>query len=1008
MKHMFNIISKSLIVCSSLLMTVQVFAQETGGSYGTRLNVPGSNSQTNWLNPPEETSKFNWQRKKKQPYESYFKTEPLPKWTPPPIPRFRPTNFNVGAFSEFCSTPKDDFIKLINKIETATCYQNNKNSDPSSLEGENNLSLIRSDVYTCRCLYEKAESNATLLGISLNKNKKVSIDIAPRGKTYLEVQSNLKAGSVATITGDEVAVARFSGTALLAGGVASLLHLESNVDQIKSDLEEAIAAGTLKQNSPDEPTSTTETEQKPTNQISENYLNSNVSEGHCISGREFVLFKSLPQEDQIFKEFGNKSFNPSDWSYPKLRNRYNEIMGLLPEERAKYKEEISVLKPKIKYLDSNPIIKAIFAVEENLEASEKVISNIPNKEFQVLARNVMTAPNILKSKTELYKILHDYADVRKKCFGKPGECLEQASKNGKTAKLMSDLKAFIGKPDVKFMQSFGDQNQAKVSRENPYSKPENWTREGLLFHFNEKYPSLSSPSSCLKQSGVDTEECSKVFAEYCPVVETAYRDMAPFDMDDILKDDVDLSLTSTFDIKNLEKNEEFKRLNDEICMTPRKVNPSDERAVTFFDFKKEYCEAKPKPHECNSTDGADIQKIRAAYMGKFKHPMSSNALAFNDVSSQVEIKDMKLADVVKKQQTMNNLNDLFDFSHFAGAGLADLKPKRENSFLSSLAEYASDKTKSQNENTNTEVASNYISNFVPNAPQTEVAQETKVENLSDTQRSNLLDDWKQELSQFKKEQSVSSDSNAYKLKEEALNEKIATLEALLAQQKKLTESQYKLLNDAIAAKSRKANDEEIEDSSVAAENQRVAHRKSQNYIQDHGFNEGSARNPASVKDYQMDMGSGAVNGTGPASVGKGRSGSNALSDGGASDSSVERENAKLVSLRQNSNGSITIEAKGSSGTAPNAISVPISDDLYKMAQMNPTGLNLFQIEKSIPKEQIAELEKKEYIILLLQNGKNPPLEVKVRKENNRLVQVKNTQIVTRTFSLEGLQNSLRQ
>jgi len=115
-----------------------------------------------------------------------------------------------------------------------------------------------------------------------------------------------------------------------------------------------------------------------------------------------------------------------------------------------------------------------------------------------------------------------------------------------------------------------------------------------------------------------------------------------------------------------------------------------------------------------------------------------------------------------------------------------------------------------------------------------------------------------------------------------------------------------------------------------------------------------------------------------------------------------------VSLRQNSNGSITIEAKGSSGTAPNAISVPISDDLYKMAQMNPTGLNLFQIEKSIPKEQIAELEKKEYIILLLQNGKNPPLEVKVRKENNRLVQVKNTQIVTRTFSLEGLQNSLRQ
>ena len=53
--------------------------------------------------------------------------------------------------------------------------------------------------------------------------------------------------------------------------------------------------------------------------------------------------------------------------------------------------------------------------------------------------------------------------------------------------------------------------------------------------------------------------------------------------------------------------------------------------------------------------------------------------------------------------------------------------------------------------------------------------------------------------------------------------------------------------------------------------------------------------------------------------------------------------------------------------------------------MNPTGLSLNQIEKSIPPEQISRLEKSGEITLLLKNGSNPPFEVKVSRVDNKLV-----------------------
>ena len=127
----------------------------------------------------------------------------------------------------------------------------------------------------------------------------------------------------------------------------------------------------------------------------------------------------------------------------------------------------------------------------------------------------------------------------------------------------------------------------------------------------------------------------------------------------------------------------------------------------------------------------------------------------------------------------------------------------------------------------------------------------------------------------------------------------------------------------------------------------------------------------------------------------------------SSKDAIQREQSKLVYSRENSNGSITIVSSGEN-SLPNAISVPVSDSVYRFVKSNPVGLNMEQIENNIPKDQIAKLETTgNYFILLLQNGSNPPLEVKVKKETSGLVQVASEPVVERQVSLEDLRNTLR-
>jgi len=217
--------------------------------------------------------------------------------------------------------------------------------------------------------------------------------------------------------------------------------------------------------------------------------------------------------------------------------------------------------------------------------------------------------------------------------------------------------------------------------------------------------------------------------------------------------------------------------------------------------------------------------------------------------------------------------------------------------------------------------------------------------------------------------------------------KIEALETLLSQQRKLTEDQYKLLNSAISnqqiaqaskavapALAQNTDKEAMEKARVRSHSGFTTTAMANGTLSDE-----TMRGPASIKENQTNTSAG---NSGAASLQRSSSSSGAR----ASADSVAREEAKLVNLRRFPDGSITIESASKGGqVAPNAITVPVSDEQYRLLQSNPGALSLSQIEKSIPKEQLAELEKSGQIILVLQNGENPPFEVKVEKKDNKLV-----------------------
>lgn len=682
---------------------------------------------------------------------------------------------------------------------------------------------------------------------------------------------------------------------------------------------------------------------------------------NCISPIEFLAYKQKPSL-QVMNDI-NGTYSPDDWHFEKLKDQFNNLKISGNYEKKK------IIQDRLEFLNRNPMIRLILQSEDALHKDKKV---------------------------ELMSILKDYAKECEKDCNNFRKLQNESDKEFRRA--LTDF--FSRKDNRELLQKLSDTEwksdlekiNAKNGRSNLGANPKITNRTDLLRDFKSLHG--MNPEWCGGENRFfDIDNCNKTYAYYCQYLKDAKvsKFIPNEEIDDIEK------ILSEGRSLNFATNEEYNNMNVSLCGRPILKNG---KFTSYNDYKKsckgsnEECRKKffeeYKEEILKSDDGDNIIQL-AEFLGELPSTKlskkQSETLARGDYSQQDKEKQSASFDGYRQRKGYSSKT-------MASAPVSNSKVSTTGSPLPTFQ-------------APTDNSQGYAPTFVNNAVVAPSSRNKSIEDYSTTEKESLLEGWKKELEAMKGGTENSSSGNTQKIaSQKALEERIAALEALLLQQKELSDRQYALLNDALKEKERALENKvaELESKEKSREDKRT-----KEYLADNNEDVAQFRGPASIKapqGYQSGVNAGEVGGirSGSGSVSSSQSSAQAMKEM-ANSEALAREEAKLVKLRQESSGAIVLE--GAKNQGANAISLAIPDDFYKQARGNLASINLQQIESKIPKEQIDLLEKNGVIVLILQNGSNPPLEVKVRREKGRLVQLDNSPAVVRKFSLQGLQNSFR-
>ncbi|MFP5387580.1 MAG: hypothetical protein ACLGHN_16005, partial [Bacteriovoracia bacterium] len=709
--------------------------------------------------------------------------------------------------------------------------------------------------------------------------------------------------------------------------------------------------------------------------------------GQCISARQYMINRQFPSvEDKDSKYILDdlkKGFDQKSWDYQTLEKDYRALMALpLSQRRIEgNREKIKGLKAKLKFLNRSPLIKYLMgASKEDFEKMDLELAP------EIKAKFDQSQPeSFAASKQELFGIMQ--------MLGDEGCNSSKAYESDCQDRYKNALGEFFKKPKHVGMVSLSSHNDIlKKTHERirnaeflsgGASTPQSTgvSQRSIVQEFVNKYK-LPSPDTCKPDiTSSSAIECVDVYAGYCKVLEKRMPEIDNLSSEEDLEiaDNLDELLANDFN-PDYQTNPEFQAYNDEIC---------NKKPSGFLGFGKKLSVNEFQVEFCNRGEHSGQQYCRSPLNGEGWNKIWAHYLEeVNPKDARVRLADpgrhgssMSYSDIASI--TGNTSSDIFSFLNESESSTNAFSSRDGiNEKMSqqpggegeeSIYSAVSSKPASVNqEDLNSVPYFNYaspISNVDPISKQNESTEEVpKVEEMSQIKREEMLADWEKEYEEWKE-----SKGNNLSPADSAANEKmkaeIATLKALLAQQQQMSKQQLDLLNDAIAARKR---DNEVEQNKPSENGTKAASKNASSIFAANSrpVEEEVNRGPASVNETPFNT-AGSKSGAKGASLGGTGSGSGAASTSSSSNSSdsVAREEAKLVNLRKFSDGSITIEAtQKNNSQGGNAISVPVSDEQYRILQTNPSGLNLSQIEKRIPPEHIAKLEKNGEIILLLQNG----------------------------------------
>lgn len=724
--------------------------------------------------------------------------------------------------------------------------------------------------------------------------------------------------------------------------------------------------------------------------------------GQCLSPRDFIAMRQFPRgEDLTFIQADlNAPFDPNAFNFNKLEEDYQEMMKKPVAERGQPENRLKIkqLKAKLKFLNRNPLIKYLMGSE-----AVGVAENSSNLVEGAMNRVIDGINNIsyLSEKSRLFNIM--------KILARPDCVRDSECKN----EYQTQLKNFFKREEAMLMTKVEAQKdiEKKVKRqidqtnyfESTGARPP-VTRRSVLDEFLAQY-NLPAPSTCDPDiNGDDAEKCLDIYAGYCRTLDRVAPNPAeasPVDRE--IADTLEEDLKDDFN-PDYATNEAFQEANDRFCNTKR--GGAFRRDFSINEYVQNECRKQSNAQHCPPRTERDWSYFRTKYDGTREiDDAHDRMLAGVDGENGKGGSELMGRDDFNAAIVPTNGNPFRPFDRYAERerifesetvsvrNRSNEEPDYSQATTSSTSSRSFVREDSQPDNfvnySTIDSSQTVVSN---NSQLNSSTEDQRVQDMDQTRRQEMLEDWEREYGIWK-DRYGSDKSPATAAQDSQYRTEISTLRALLDQQRQISDQQYQLLNDAIAARNR------LEQENIAQNEERIRQRDRSRNSQnsDASFISGNTddglpvRSPASVTE-QVLSSSGASGGGqntgGSASVGGASGGgrsSASIGPSGSSDS-VAREEAKLVNLRQSSDGSIIIVPSGNgSGVSPNAITVPVSDEQYRILQTNPRGLNLSQIERSIPQDQIARLEQNGEIILLLQNGDNPPFEVKVEKKDNRLV-----------------------
>ncbi len=914
-------------------------------------------------------------------------------------------------------TGMSSILNVTDSLEFASCFQGRESftsyeKDPTADE---DLSLIKSDIEVCKCLEAKASKNKTLADI-LEKGSETKED---RSKIPEQIRKNYK--DAVQENGKVV----FDASIICGSSQdCTSLFVSNNVQDILNQKEEDSSQTDKNDKSPHRSGNPKELylnlanrfkeltpmyldiAKKSKNDVkvdSEKYAQSLIEEqalapGQCVSGREFIAYKQKMSFLEIKDDLASldlNHFDPSEWDFRKLREKYDALISESPYEKEEKTEKIKKIKNKLIFLNYNPLVKTFFTIDpmsNNRNANPH--DGVP---FEFYKKD-----NVLNKKKELLSVLKNYAVGNSHGVCSKDGCLNNVIDQKKLDAFNNSLRDFFTRPDIGRATKKQSDNlthdilfQKAQKKNNDLPLTQRAIVQSYMKDFND-FPDRD-PDHCAGR-GINIETCPLIFGGYCKKI-NSIKHKIYVGIPDSMPDDLDARLENSFN-PDIKTNLDLKAFNNETCNKKHKVDNSE---MSFNDYMKSNC-LLPSLAEC-----------RTEYFKKAKNVTSENIKNFMVYQENASLKGVpNPSQVIKtayKRNADSNYNDWDDWNrvrennHFSrisdeGFGLMGDMPLPKRKDLDPSAILPQDGASSSLKKDGPSLGDSQAlqTPFAPDysilSPGDSVAKDKtsekqKIENMTDERKKSLLNDWENEYDEWKKSKKISNSSElspADSVKDDKYKKEIETLKALLEEQKKLTDTQSKLLNEAIARKSEsptterdlKANTKKDRFVSAASE---FTPSKVSNSSFTNNSGDSSSRAPASISDGgrigNISNNSNAVRSASTAGKSFARSSENS--------DSLAREQAKLVSVKKYSDGSILVESPGSSGSAVNAISLPVSDEQYKVLLVNPTGLSLNQIEKNIPPEQISKLEKSGEITLLLKNGSNPPFEVKVSRVDNKLV-----------------------